>query len=127
MPYYYHPVIPASNQAITLLQQLSTQFNLVQNNKSVYIFKDSNGVLKASAVENNINLNNIGYSFQFINGDQIYTSTPIMLAHMIPYSYPFDLLNMYMLNDGSLKFWIDTKEFRNISVEKQQLIAKSYN
>jgi len=130
MPYIIYNNSSVSNNdpvAMTLLQQLTTQFNLIGNNKSVYFHKDNNGVLKASAIENNLNLNNIGYSFQYMNGDQIYTSTPIMLAHMIPYTYPFDSLNTYMLNDASLKFWIDTKEYRNISVEKQQLIAKSYN
>jgi len=126
MPYiqYSQTITP---QSINLLEKISTDFDTIANNKSVYFHKDYNGNLKASSIENNMNLSNIGYSFQYINGDQIYTLTPITLAHEIPFSYPFDLLNTYMLNDGSLKFWIDTKEYRNISVDKQQLIAKSYN
>lgn len=118
MPLYFIP-IPHE------LLQLATAFTNSANNSSLYFYKDTNGNIQSSNTENIINANNVGYAYQFINGDVVYSAVPITNYNDIQFIYP-GLTTIPSLWADNLTVWLDASDARTVSAAQQKLVSKSY-
>lgn len=105
--------------------QMATAFTNAPPNSSIYFYKDVNGVVRSTNIENMTNDIGVGYPYQFINGDQIYTQLPVTNYNDIRFINPGSTTIPSLWND-KLKVWIDGSDKRTISSEKQKIISKSY-
>ena len=105
--------------------QMASSFASAPPNSSIYFYKDANGVLRSTNIENMTNDLGVGYPYQFINGDQIYTQLPITNYNDIQFINPGSTTIPTLWNDR-LKVWIDGSDRRTISGAKQKIISKSY-
>lgn len=117
------PIFPVPIPSSIL--QLGTMFAAVNNNSPIYLYKDSNGNIMSSSLENSQNENSFGYAFQFINSEIIYTTIPITNYQNVPWLYPGATTLGSMWND-KLMLWIDAKDARTFNVDTQKLLSKSY-
>jgi len=123
MPYYY-PISGTSTSIAPVLNQLTSQLNQIQINKSIYFYKDILGEIKASAIENQVSENNVGSAYQFNNGDVVYMVNPMSWIGDVPYLYPvtYNYLGSLFLSDI---LWVDARETYNVNVEKQTIMSKA--
>ena len=92
-----------------LLPQMITQLTTAQNNKSIYFYKDNSGNLIQSNVENSTLSFPLGYQYQFINGDVVFTQVPITSNLNIPWNFTNTVLNDISLWSNLNTLWIDSK------------------
>lgn len=118
MPYSF-------SQTPVSIQQLSSALINMQNSSVLYIYKDSNGVIRGSNDEQAIQTNNMGYPYQFIDGTQTYTLVPITSIQNIPWNYPYSTLPTGY--DPSLVVWIDGREIKAVNQSLQKLSSKGYS
>lgn len=107
------------------VSQLAGLLKNASNNKSIYLFKDSNGVIQAFESENQQNTNNTGYPYQFLNGDVVYSTFPISSINQIAYDFPYTGLGS--LFTSNLVLWYDAKEPKNINASSQKILSKGYS
>ena len=106
------------------VSQLAGLLKNATNNKSIYLFKNSEGVIQAFESENQQNTNNTGYPYQFLNGTVSYSTFPITNITQIPYD--FDYNGLGALYTGNLVLWYDAKEPKNINTTTQKILSKGY-
>jgi hypothetical protein len=107
------------------INDLAGAIGNIPANSVIYFYKDENNNIKAYNAESGNNSNNFGYPFQFINGEQIYTSSPVSYLS-IPWNYP-GASTLDTLFKSSLVMWLDTKDLRTFNNSTQKMISKGYN
>ena len=120
--------MPYSFYLSAQLANLSSTLANAPNGTDIYISKDSVGVVSANTIERANNVNNFGYSYQFIDGSVSYTSLPITSLTSIPWLYQYTTLTASSANlwNSSLMLWVDCLETKSISVQTQKVISKDF-
>lgn len=108
------------------LNDLTASLLTINPNEHIYFYKDSNGTIKCNKVEHQLNNVNYGYPFQFINGEVVYSTVPLVYL-TIPFNYPYTLLQSNSLWDSSLCLWIDAKDARTFNISNEKILSKSYS
>jgi len=107
------------------VSQLAGLLRNASNNKSIYFYKNANGVIQAFESENQQNTNNTGYPYQFLNGEVSYSTLPITNISQIPYD--FNYTGLGALYTSNLVLWYDAREPKNINTTAQRILSKGFS
>lgn len=111
--------MPYSQVLPNTLNRLASVLSATPNGSNVYLYKDSNGNINGSAVENAVTTNNTGYPFTYPDGTIIYTIPPLTSYASIPWDFTTSLTSTNLL------LWIDAKETKSINQSLQKVFSKA--
>eukprot|EP00760_Papus_ankaliazontas_P008914 PhM_4_TR13945/c2_g2_i5/m.88122 len=110
---------------LAVLNDLANAINQANNNSQIYLYKDDQGVVFTSKLENYNNSEaQFGLSYTFINGDQEFIIN-------LPSYETVNFINKPLQTLGSLyvsklKLWIDGSDKRTKNEQLQKIVSKSY-
>lgn len=110
---------------LQVLNDLASAINQSNNNSQIYLYKNENGVVFTSNLENFNNTDaQFGVSYTFINGDQEFIMSFPSYENINFINKPIQTLGV--LYNSKLKLWIDGSDKRTKNEQLQKLVSKSY-
>ena len=117
--------MPYSSFISSELANLATSLNQAVDGP-IYINKNGS-VITAKSSENSSVILNMGFPYQFVNGESIYLQSGyISSPQQIPWLYNYTTLtaSSASLWNNSLTLWLDAKEPRSLNVTDQKIVSK---
>ena len=119
--------MPYSSFISSELANLATSLNQSVDG-AIYLSKNGS-VITAKSSENSSILLNMGFPYQFVNGESIYLQSGyISSPQQIPWLFNYTTLTASNSNlwNNSLTLWLDAKEQRSLNVTDQKIVSKDY-